>query len=112
MTQISTSCPVCGPLLLRPAQLTLVVCSVSARSFYAFTCMTCGEAVQKLADVQAVADLTSAGVAIERWVIPPEALERHLGAAITYDDVLDFALSLDGVDLLAAMAHPRIGAWG
>ena len=33
----------------------------------------------------------------EHWVIPAEALEEHHGAAITYDDVLDFALGLDRV---------------
>ena len=43
-------------------------------------------------------------------MIPAEALEEHHGAAITYDDVLDFALGLDRVDLLAAMITPRVQA--
>ena len=46
----------------------------------------------------------------EQWVIPAEALEEHHGAAITYDDVLDFALGLDRVHLLAAMISPRVQA--
>jgi hypothetical protein len=37
-------------------------------------------------------------------------MEEHNGAPITYDDVLDFALGLDRVDLLAAMITPRVGA--
>ena len=76
MTTIKTSCPVCGDVELKPAQMRLVVC----------------------------------GVVAEHWVIPAEALEEHDGVPITYDDVLDFALGLDRVDLLAAMINPRVGA--
>ena len=60
--------------------------------------------------LQVVPRLVSGGVVAEHWVIPAEALEEHGGAAINYDDVLDFALGLDQVDLLAAMISPRVGA--
>jgi hypothetical protein len=37
-------------------------------------------------------------VAAERWHVPAEALEEKSGAAITYDDVLDFVLNLHYLD--------------
>jgi hypothetical protein len=110
MTTIKTSCPVCGDVELIPAQMRLVVCSRSEWSFYAFTCDTCRDEIRKPADEEVVALLVSGGVVAEPWVIPAEALEEHSGGAITYDDVLDFALGLDRVDLLAAMILRRVEA--
>jgi hypothetical protein len=55
-----------------------------------------------------VALLVSGGVLAERWTIPAEALEERSGAAINYDDVLDFALAMDRVDLVAAVLGPRV----
>lgn len=110
MTTIKTSCPVCGDVELKPAHLRLVVCSRSEWSYYAFTCTTCRDEIRKPADEEVVSLLVSGGVVAERWVIPAEALEEHTGPAITYDDVLDFALGLDRVNLLAALIVPRVGA--
>jgi uncharacterized Zn finger protein len=108
MTTIKTSCPVCGDVELTPAQMRLVVCSKSDWSFYSFNCGTCRDEIRKPADNEVVSLLVSGGVRAERWDIPAEALEEHDGGAITYDDVLDFALGLDRVDLLAAMIIPRV----
>ena len=110
MTTIKTSCPVCGDVELTPAQMRLVVCTRSEWSFYSFACATCQDEIKKPADTEVVTLLVSGGVVAEHWVIPAEALEEHTGSAITYDDVLDFALGLDRVSLLAAMITPRVGA--
>ena len=110
MTTIKTSCPVCGDVELSPAQMRLVVCSKSDWSYYSFRCSTCRDEIRKPADDEVVSLLVSGGVRAERWVIPAEAMEEHSGYAITYDDVLDFALNLDRVDLLAAMIIPRVKA--
>ncbi|MGZ4609021.1 MAG: hypothetical protein ACXV2H_02040 [Actinomycetes bacterium] len=110
MTTIKTSCPVCGDVELKPAQMRLVVCARSEWSYYAFSCTTCRDEIKKPADEEIVALLVSGGVVAEHWVIPAEALEEHSGGVITYDDVLDFALHLDRVDLLAAMITPRVVA--
>jgi hypothetical protein len=110
MTTIKTSCPVCGDVELTPEQMRLVVCSRSEWSFYAFRCDTCKDEIRKPADEEVVTLLVSGGVAAEQWVIPAEALEEHQGGAITYDDVLDFALSLDRIDLLASLITPRVQA--
>jgi hypothetical protein len=108
MTTIKASCPVCGDVELRPAQLRLVVCNRAEWSYYAFTCTTCADEIRKPADEEVVALLVSGGVVAERWTIPAEALEDRLGPAISYDDVLDFALALDRVDLVAAVLGPRV----
>jgi hypothetical protein len=110
MTTIKTSCPVCGDVELTPEQMRLVVCSRTDWSFYSFQCGTCQDEIRKPADDEVVTLLVSGGVMAEQWVIPAEALEEHHGAAITYDDVLDFALGLDRVHLLAAMISPRVQA--
>ena len=110
MTTIKASCPMCGDVELTPAQMRLVVCTRSEWSYYSFLCATCQDEVKKPADTEVVTLLVSGGVVAEQWVIPAEALEEHDGPEITYDDVLDFALTLDRVDLLAAMITPRVGA--
>jgi hypothetical protein len=110
MTTIKTSCPVCGDVELTPDQMRLVVCSRTDWSYYSFLCTTCQDEIRKPADDEVVTLLVSGGVLAEHWVIPAEALEEHHGAAITYDDVLDFALGLDRVHLLAAMITPHVQA--
>jgi hypothetical protein len=106
MTTIKASCPSCGDVELTPVQVRLVVCSVKAWSYYAFTCTACLEEVRKPAGRDIVALLISGGVVAEPWTVPAEALEEHAGPALSYDDVLDFALWLDRADLVAAAAVP------
>ncbi len=103
MTTIKASCPVCGDVELKPAQLRLVVCNRADWSYYAFTCTTCADEIRKPADNEVVSLLVSGGVVAERWAIPAEALEERVGPPINYDDVLDFALALERVDLVAAV---------
>ena len=110
MTTIKTSCPVCGDVELTPDADAPGRLLRSEWSFYSFLCGTCRDEVRKPADDEVVTLLVSGGVVAEHWLIPAEALEEHDGDAITYDDVLDFALSLDRVDLLAALITPRVQA--
>ena len=110
MTTIKASCPICGDVELKPAQLRLVVASVSARSYYAFVCTRCKDEVRKPADEEIVALLVSGGVKAERWEIPAEALEEHTGAALSYDELLDFALAMSKLDRLTSMLDPRVEA--
>lgn len=105
MTTIKASCPICGDVSLTPDQVRMVVCTRPEWSYYAFSCPTCHDEVSKAADEEIVALLVSGGVPLEHWVIPAEALEPHTGEAITYDELLDFALMLSDQDLLAAEAH-------
>ncbi|GAB3684639.1 hypothetical protein [Angustibacter aerolatus] len=111
MATIKASCPSCGDVELTAAQVRLVVCSVNEWSYYAFGCDQCGDEIRKPAgkDVQSL--LKTGGVAVERWVVPAEALEEKSGPAISYDDVLDFALRLQSIDApVAALSAMRPGA--
>jgi hypothetical protein len=55
VTTIKTSCPVCGDVELKPAQMRLVVCSRSDWSYYAFACTACRDEIRKPADEEIVA---------------------------------------------------------
>ena len=94
MTTIKASCPTCGDVDLKPADLRLVVCTRTEWSTYAFDCPACTDEVKKPADEEIVALLVSGGVRAQQWHIPAEALEEHVGPALGYDDLLDFALWL------------------
>lgn len=110
MTIIKASCPVCGDVELTVDELRFVLHPVPDKSFYAFTCETCGDRVVKPAGPDVVRLLTLGGVKPERLDIPAEALEEHDGPMVTWDDVLDFSALLESdVDVVAAVnaAAPR-----
>ena len=106
MTTIKATCPLCGEVELTAEEVRLVVCSLPDRSYYAFDCRTCIDEVRKPADKNIVSLLISGGVTATRWRIPAEALEDRTGPAITYDDLLDFALQLRGLEHLTAFVRP------
>lgn len=101
MTTIKATCPGCGDVELTSPQVRLVVCSVAEWSFYAFACPGCTDEVRRHATDEVVRLLTTGGVTAEPWDVPAEALEERTGATISWDDVLDFSLALDDVDLVA-----------
>jgi hypothetical protein len=98
MATIKATSPCCGDVELKPAQVRLVLCTVQDWSYYAFGCTHCGAEVRKPAGVEVQGLLRTGGVRVEHWVVPAEALETHGGPAISYDDVLDFALRLQALD--------------
>lgn len=104
MTTIKASCPSCGEVELTPADVALMVCSHAPLSYYCFACPTCTDEVRKPADDHVVSLLVSGGVPAQVWDVPAEALEPRTGAALGYDDLLDFALQLGRTDLLSALA--------
>lgn len=104
MTTIKASCPGCGEVELTSNDVTLMVCNHAPQSYYTFVCPKCTETVRKPADDHVVSLLMSGGVRAEVWELPAEALEPKAGPALTYDDLLDFALQLSATDLVAAAA--------
>lgn len=106
MTTIKATCPMCGDVDLAPSDVRLTVAGSSDGSAhetgtgwarYTFTCSGCSDQVAKTADHEVVALLSSAGVQIDH--VPAEALEPRTGPALTYDDLLDFAMQLHGEGL-------------
>src|SRR5919202_1271530 len=104
VTTIKASCPTCGEVELTSDDVSLMVCSQAALSYYAFNCPGCLDEVRKPADDHVVSLLMSGGVKPTVWEVPAEALEPKLGPALTYDDLLDFALLLGSADALSAVA--------
>lgn len=103
--QIKATCPECGEVELTSRDVRLMVCSVPTLSYYSFDCLGCVRQVRKPADERIVSLLRSGGVRVERWTVPAEALEEKVGAALAYDDLLDFVLELGRADNLAPVAR-------
>jgi hypothetical protein len=108
MTTIKASCPTCGEVELKPADLSLMVCSHAPLSYYSFCCPSCLDEVRKPADDHVVSLLISGGVPASVWDLPGEALEVKSGPRLGYDDLLDFALQLGTTDLLSAAAGASV----
>lgn len=108
MTTIKASCPICGEVQLACTDVSLMVCTHAPLSYYCFACPSCAEQVRKPADDHVVSLLVSGGVPATVWNLPAEALELHQGPALSYDDLLDLALSLKQNDLLAEFAHAAV----
>ncbi len=100
MTTIKATCPICGDVDLTPHDVRLTVAEGAGWATYTFRCTECNDQIEKPADEEVVALLSSAGVEIDR--VPAEALEDHTGAPLSYDDVLDFALWLESHDFVAS----------
>ncbi len=100
MTTIKATCPICGDVDLTPHDVRLTVAEGAGWATYTFRCTECNDQIEKPADEEVVALLSSAGVEIDR--VPDEALEDHAGAPLSYDDVLDFALWLASHDFVAS----------
>jgi hypothetical protein len=104
VTTIKASCPCCGEVELTSPDVRLMVCNQPSRSYYAFDCPTCKDEVRKPADEHIVSLLISGGVPPIVFEVPAEAVEPKEGPALSYDDLLDFALRLDMSDHLASLA--------
>jgi predicted RNA-binding Zn-ribbon protein involved in translation (DUF1610 family) len=105
VTTIKASCPACGEVELTSSDVTLMVCSYAPQSYYTFVCPKCTAEVRKPADDHVVSLLVSGGVPAQVWDLPAEVLEVKAGPALTYDDLLDFALHLGSTDFLAELAQ-------
>ncbi len=87
---IRASCPTCGDVELTSGDVSVQVCASNNQGSYAFRCPTCEVAVSKLAEPRIVDLLVSSGVRLSVWSLPAELDERHEGAPIGYDDLLEF----------------------
>jgi len=103
---IRASCPTCGDVELTSGDVTVLVCSTTNVSSYAFQCPTCDIAVTKPAEPRVVDLLVSTGVRLSVWQLPAELEEVKSGPPIGYDDLLEFHFELrsdDWFDRLVAL---------
>ncbi len=115
MTKIRATCPDCGEVDLQPTDIQLrivrsVVGEVGDGSSYRFDCPSCTSTVTKPADERIARLLATGGVeiSIERTDVALDLLDpaertrvAHPespapGPALTYDDLLDLHLQLQG----------------
>jgi hypothetical protein len=108
MTTIKATCPTCGEVELTHEDVRLMVCSYEPLSYYAFDCPGCVDEVRKPADGHVISLLMSGGVKPLVWELPAEARETHDGPALSYDDLLDFAVALAQLDCLAGPAAAEV----
>lgn len=107
MVTISARCPTCGEVEFTSADIRLVIYEDQSQlSFYAFRCPHCTEEVRKPADDRIISLLMdNAGICPLRQRAPAEAFEQHTGAAITYNDVLEFARAIESTRYPATLAR-------
>ena len=104
MTRIRATCPSCGEVELRPADVVLrrvtdALGDVTDGSCYRFACPDCTEVIEKPADERIVSLLTTGGVAIEDVAPYVDTRAPHPegpapGPRLTHDDLLDLHLTL------------------
>jgi rRNA maturation protein Nop10 len=95
---IRTTCPVCGDVEVESADVVVRVCSATSQGSYVFSCPACADDVTKAAPARVIDLLVANGVQMTTWDPPAELLEAHVGAPISYDDLLEFhfAVHTDG----------------
>ncbi len=101
---IRASCPACGDVELTSVDVTALVCATTNESSYAFQCPECRVAVVKPADARIIDLLVASGVRLNVWNLPAELDEPKFGAAITYDDLLEFHFELQQEGWFGRMA--------
>jgi hypothetical protein len=104
MTRIRATCPSCGEIELRPADVVLrrvtdALGELTDASCYRFSCPDCAELVEKPADERVASLLATGGVAIEEVAetepLPPHPEQPCGGPRLTPDDLLDLHLLLE-----------------
>jgi predicted RNA-binding Zn-ribbon protein involved in translation (DUF1610 family) len=106
VTRIRATCPSCGEIELRPADVLLRRVldrsgEVLDGSSYRFSCPDCTVVVEKPADDRVASLLTTGGVPTEditppaEAVLPPHPEQPAPGPALTLDDLLDLHLALE-----------------
>lgn len=90
MATIRATCSECGDVEMTTADVWVRVCDDDNQGTYHFRCPICAMLVVKPAEPHIVDLLVASGVAWSTWRRPAELAERHEGAPLTHDDLLDF----------------------
>jgi predicted RNA-binding Zn-ribbon protein involved in translation (DUF1610 family) len=91
---VHATCPTCGDVDINSSELTLTLYPAAPeRDYWIFRCPSCLGDVTRHCSEENRAKLMGR-VRVEVIDVPAEALEERDHAALTWDDVLDFALEL------------------
>ena len=92
---------------LTSRDVTAHVCSDNNQGSYAFRCPDCRFSVSKFAEQRIIDLLVSSGVRLAVFSLPAELEEPKVGAAITYDDLLEFHRVLEEEDWSYVLQSPE-----
>jgi hypothetical protein len=96
-TTIKATCPQCGDVDLKPAELRLITTDTltGQQHTFRFDCRACESHVQGAASVDIAAALRRSGVQEQFRRLPAEVREPHTGEPICEDDVIAFGMWLE-----------------
>jgi hypothetical protein len=93
---VRATCATCGDVELSVSSVQVQLCVTTSTSTYSFVCPVCQLIVNKEANDTVVESLTKAGAGLVAWSMPAELHEPKVGPRISYDDLLEFHLALEG----------------
>jgi ribosomal protein S27E len=94
--KVRVVCPGCGPLVVPAAELRCELEADGARGICEVRCPGCSATLVVPAGPAAVATMRDGGAGRMTGCVPFELLEPHHGPPLSWDDLLDFKLALDG----------------
>lgn len=97
MTTIKANCPMCGPVDLRPAQISLrISLATEHEGEYSFLCPTCKVQQTKPANERICEQLIGGGV-LPRYIAAPTPAPSPGGPPIDIEDLRDFVRELNAL---------------
>lgn len=94
--KVRVTCPGCGPLVVPAADVRCELEANGSQGICELRCPICSTTVLAPAAVAAVETMRGAGAGHISGSVPFELLEIHAGPPLSWDDLLDFKLALDG----------------
>ena len=94
--KVRVVCPGCGPVVLPAKELRCELEPAGANGICELSCPVCSTMVLVPAGPAAVETMRDGGAGHMSGSVPFELLEPHTGPPLSWDDVLDFKLALDG----------------
>lgn len=94
--EVRVVCPGCGPLVVPAEEFRCEVEANGNQGPCEMRCPVCSNHVLVPAVASAVETLRKAGAGHMSGSVPFELLESHTGPPLSWDEVLDFKLALEG----------------
>jgi hypothetical protein len=94
--KVRVVCPGCGPLVVPAAELRCEVEDEGGKGICELSCPVCSATLVVRAQAAAVEIMRDGGAGHMTGSVPFELLEPHTGPPLSWDDLLDFKLALDG----------------
>jgi hypothetical protein len=94
--KVRVVCPGCGPLVVPATELRCELEAEGGNGICELRCPVCSATLVVPARAAAVETMRGAGAGHMNGSVPFELLEPHTGPPLSWDDLLDFKLALDG----------------